>query len=177
MAITYPEHYSQTNAAFGNSGIDVGEIWYGNGIWDPPLWDVALPIDPNMAGCGMWEKTATAMDLSSYAYQAGIDDTGGGYNYATQLNWGKYSGGGTAEDWENLIAKVDERTSWIWGDVYTGLGIVRTDNTHFYFLGTYGLYNNGADGEKIVATSSNPFTIDMLKELPEEVWKILGFDC
>lgn len=164
MAITYPEHYSQTNAAFGNSGIDVGEIWYGNGIWDPPLWDVALPIDPNMAGCGMWEKTATAMDLSSYAYQAGIDDTGLGYNYASQLNWGKYSGGGTAEDWENLIAKVDERTSWIWGDVYTGLGIVRSDNTHFYFLGTYGLYNNGADGEKIVATASNTFTIDMLKD-------------
>ena len=159
MSITYPGDYTNINAGFGNVGINVAEIWFGNGIWDPPLWDWVLPIDPNMPDGGKFEYAGSILDLRSYAASAGEDTVGYNYTWASELNWGGAAGD---EGWEATIEKINNGTSWIWGDVYTGLGIVKK-NGLYYFLGTYGLYHNADETqEMIVATGSNSMTLAQL---------------
>ena len=154
--ITRPANFKLSFKA----GINIGDMWWGGGIWESPL---NLPITPNMPDGGKWNRIPTVLDLTGYAYDAGYDDTQYGYNFASVLEWGEYSGGGSAEDWENTKTKIDERTAWIWGNVISGLGLVRVSSDSWYFLATYGLYSDGSR-EKIVATASQQISSRDLRE-------------
>lgn len=153
--ITRPAHFLLNFKA----GLNIGDMWYGSGLWDAPA---GVPITPNMASAGKWDTMPTITNLTSYALSAGEDDTQYGYNFATVLNWGEFSGGGSAEDWQNTKDKIDERCSWIWGNVVSGLGLVKT-GSQYYFLATYGLYSDGTR-EKILATASQPLSLTLLTE-------------
>lgn len=159
MAISRPNNFCMS---FTNS-IAIGDMWWGNGLWDKPLIEGIWTFLPSLPSAGKWAEVPTIMDLTANAMDAGWDDTELGYTFAHVLEWGKYSGGGSAQDWENNINKINERTSWIWGDVYSGLGLVRVGDNSWYFLATYGLYSDGADGEKIAATHSLPFSLQVLQ--------------
>ena len=169
MAITRPDHF---RSSF-NSDFQIGDMWFGGGIWYKPLdlpgglsyWTFinvgggSLPADS-----GMWSDLPNVLDLTSYADSAS-QEYKNAYNYGTAYhlnNWGSEVLG--QDTWEWLLDYCNNYYSWLWGDVYSGLAIMRESNNRYSFLATYGLYEDGNGNQKIAATSSNEFTREQLSE-------------
>lgn len=169
MGINRPEHF----ALSFNGQYSIGEMWWGAGIWQKPLdlpaglsyWNFIIDQATSMwASAGYWATTTEVYDLTQYCNTAG-QEYKNEYNYGTAYhlnNWGKNQLG--AEFWEFLLNYCNDYYAWIWGDVYSGLALMREGNDQYSFLATYGYYKNEETGdEKIAATSSNTFTREQLE--------------
>ena len=158
MAITYPEKWAYK---YDNSPA-IGEIWYGNGIWEKPVGGGLIwTFIPEIASGGKWKsnRVAEICDLSTYAYSAGTDPAPLGYGWNWQLEWGTTTGTyyHDYDGWKtNVVDVINNQVSWIWGDVYGGLGIEKY-GTGYRFLATYGLVQSETDPDsyKILADLSN----------------------
>lgn len=169
MAINRPEHF----ALSFNGQYSIGDMWWGGGIWKKPLdlpaglsyWNFILDQASSMwASAGYWATTTEVYDLTQYCNTAG-QEYKNEYNYGTAYhlnNWGKNTLG--ADFWDFLLNYCNDYYAWIWGDVYSGLALMREGNDQYSFLATYGFYKNDETGdEKIAATSSNTFTREQLE--------------
>ena len=156
-------------------GIQIGDIWYGNGIWDKPIdfpsdWPVSLWQFGTVGGqvvaadAGMWSTIPEVLDL----YNAGAKSCGVEYKneYGYGVNWyfseWGYNQIGQAT-WDFLINYVNDNYYFIWGDVYSGLAIARASgaNNQFRFYGFYGLYENEETGDKRIACNCPNMTVSV----------------
>lgn len=171
MSITRPNHFQYSFP----DGTNIGDIWWGGGIWTKPLdfpssWPVSYWNFINVNGAslpadsGMWAELPDLVDLSSYCLSASNEYVNE-YNYGTVyhlMNWG--SGTLGDEFWEFLLNYCNEYYSWLWGDVYSGLAIMRAGNNSYKFLATYGLYEDAEGHQRIAATDSTTFTLEEASE-------------
>ena len=172
MAITRPENY---RLSF-DGGYQIGDIYYGNGIFDKPLdfpsgityWTFGT-VDGQVipADSGMWfvNPGSTYNLYDGKASGAGtmyIDS----YNYDITWyfeNWGKNQIGESM--WDFLVDYANDHFYWLWGNVYSGLAVARRGNG-FCFYASYGLYENPTTGDQKIACTVMPmgFSADQLKE-------------
>ena len=161
-----------------DGGIQIGDIYYGGGIWEKPLdfpsgityWTFET-VDGHVipADSGMWfVNPGTTYNLyDGKASGAGVMYKNE-YNYDISWyfnNWGKNQIGESM--WDFLIDYATDNFYWVWGGVYSGLAIARvpgTSNT-FQFFASYGLYEHPETGDlKIACETSNGFSVEQLKE-------------
>ena len=72
------------------------------------------------------------------------------------------------ENWNYFVDKVQEQTSWIWGDARGGgCGFLKYDNNSVFVISTYGTYIKEINGQteyKIAATSGIPYSLETFRD-------------
>ena len=171
MAISRPTHFKLEFP----DGTNIGDMWWGDGIWTKPLdfpssWPVSYWNFINVGGSslpadsGMWAELPDMLDLSSYCLSASNEYVND-YNYGTVyhlMNWG--SGTLGTDFWEWLLQYCSDYYSWLWGDIYSGLAIMRAGNNSYKFLATYGLYEDANGNQRIACTDSATFSLAQAQE-------------
>lgn len=159
-------------------GINIGDIWYGNGVFVKPLdfpggisyWQFGTTEGQAVgADAGCWQTAPTILNLyDNGAKAAGVEYVDNyGYNVVWYFeNWGYNQIG--ADTWNFLVDYCNDNFYWVWGNVYSGVGVARVagQSNAFKFYSFYGLYENETTGDKRIAcsTTNMAFTLRQLQE-------------